>query len=98
MTGGAPLGNLLFYAVESAIGAGYWWGISWIGYAALVENLIYLATAFDNVIFGSVNIALRLDPGAPGPALAAQNFHHSIPGFLFSVFFVVFFIRRALVR
>ncbi|MBI4679087.1 MAG: hypothetical protein HY748_16035 [Elusimicrobia bacterium] len=98
VTGGSGPWNLLFYAVECAIGAGYWQRLPWIPYAALVENILYLAAAFHMVIFSPVNMALRLDSGAPQAALAVKNFHQSLPGFLFSMFFVALTIRRLVAR
>ncbi|MFA6318814.1 MAG: hypothetical protein WC943_15505 [Elusimicrobiota bacterium] len=94
VTGGGVLGSLLFYTVEAAIGAGYWWGLPWIRHAALAENLFYIGAAMDIAVLGPLTLVSRLESGGAASNLAAGNFHRSIPGFLFSVFFVIFTVRR----
>ncbi|MBI5884236.1 MAG: hypothetical protein HZB91_14165 [Elusimicrobia bacterium] len=95
VTGGGGIWNLLFYAAESAIGVGFWQGLAWARHVALLENVLYLAVAFDNVFFGTIDAAVKLDTGGSGRMLAAQNFTKSLPGFLFSCFFIIFSLRRA---
>ncbi|MBI5622952.1 MAG: hypothetical protein HY924_04150 [Elusimicrobia bacterium] len=94
VTGGGTAGNLFFYAVEAAIGAGYRQRVPWIGQVALLENFFYLGTALHSAVIGPLTSASLIASGDTAAAASAANFPRAIPGFLFSIFFVYAFIRR----
>lgn len=91
-------GLLGFYAVEGVIGAGFWKGSPYAGWAALAENVVYLTASIYFILLGPLDIALAIGSDMTRTTQMSDNYLRALPGEMFSACQVTWTLYRIIYR
>jgi hypothetical protein len=83
---------IVFYAMEAAIGAAFYFRSRFAATAALLENVAYLTAAVNYIILSPMHIAGSAETA--DMAAAGASYRAALPGILYSAFYCVFRLRR----